>query len=240
SFWLISSYESSSDTLLAAAAKNQYLLDKTDSVELRSSNNSILFESEKIINFEDYYDNLSNLTADNNEPVYSTLTVPYGKRAEIVLADGSKVWLNAGSQLTFPVKFDADKREVYLEGEAYFDITHSSESLFFVRSESFAIKVLGTTFNLSSYSEDTHSAVHLISGKISLENTNQSKFKSQILTAGTEAKLNKASNDLSIAEKIDRDVLWTKKQLLLNKTPLNEVIKKLERIYNAQIVADLD
>ena len=86
---------------------------------------------------------------------YNTLTVPYGKRFDIVLSDGTHVFLNSGTSFTYPIEFIKGKsREVFLDGEAYFDVVKNSENPFIVNTGALSVRVLGTKFNLSSYAED--------------------------------------------------------------------------------------
>ncbi|SJN18386.1 FecR domain-containing protein [Sphingobacterium sp. JB170] len=232
--WSNYSYKQDS-SLINMAAQKRHLLKTIEKVEITSRNSSIKFDSDSTILFNALD---LNHTGDETQS-FSTLTVPYGQRSEIVLSDGSKIWMNSGSQLTFPNQFSNDKREVYLEGEAFFDIAHNPDKPFIVQSENMNIKVLGTTFNLSSYQEDSYNSIFLLSGKIELTSSSNRVFKKQILHPGTEAKLSKSNNQLSIGSNPELiDVLWTKKQLLLKNTPLPDLLQKLIRVYNTDIIQD--
>src|SRR5690606_3766183 len=99
---------------------------------------------------------------------FHTLYVPYGKRMEVGLPDSSTVWLNAGSTLTFPAVFAADRREVYITGEGYFDVKHRANHPFIVHARDVQINVLGTSFNVSAYADDAYIATLLIDGSIAL------------------------------------------------------------------------
>lgn len=232
--WLNYSYNKGSN-LINIALQKRHLLKNIEKVEITSKNSLIKFDSDSTILFNEL-----DLKPDNDEiQNFSTLTVPYGQRSEIILADGSKIWMNSGSQLTFPNQFSNDKREVYLEGEAFFDIAHNPDKPFIVHSEDMNIEVLGTSFNLSSYQNDSYNSVFLLTGKIELTSSSKRVFEKQILHPGTEAKLNKSSNQLSVGSNPElADVLWTKKQLLLKSTPLPELLQKLVRVYNTEIVQD--
>src|SRR5690606_32315945 len=91
---------------------------------------------------------------DNDKPIYNTLFVPYGKRSKLLLSDGRVVWLNSGPKLTYPAKFEGKKREVYIEGEAIFEVANNEESPFFVVSGNQKVKVLGTVFGVSNYTDE--------------------------------------------------------------------------------------
>ena len=101
------------------------------------------------------------LTSELNQVI-----IPYGKRSEITLADGTHIWLNSGSQLSYPSKFNADSREVYLSGEAFFDVKANPDRPFYVITRDVRIKVLGTSFNVCSYLEDNTVQTVLIKGKV--------------------------------------------------------------------------
>lgn len=166
---------------------------------------------------------------------YKTVFVPYGKRQEFTLPDRSRVWLNAGSYLTYHVDMQGRPREVYLNGEGYFDVAHNGTS-FLVRTKHSTVRVLGTTFNVSSYEEDKKMSVELITGKVELSSPN---FKSIIMLPGQFVSYDQQLNRLSIDKNANgNEILWTKKQLVLDRLSTGELIRKLERIYNVSIHAD--
>ena len=110
-----------------------------------------------------------------NPIVMQTLHVPEGQRAEIVLADGTNVWLNAKTTLTFPTQFTDECREVRLDGEGFFDVTPNKSSPFIVKTEKFDIKVLGAKFNLMAYSGNKIFELGLLEGSVELLKPNTSK-----------------------------------------------------------------
>ena len=108
-----------------------------------------------------------------DELVYNTLKVPFGKRFELSLSDGTKAYLNAGSSLKYPVKFLRDRdRNVYITGEAFLEVAKDSLRPFIVNTEKMNVRVLGTKFNVSSYPEDDNSEVVLVEGAVSLYKAN--------------------------------------------------------------------
>src|SRR5690606_15971211 len=135
--------------------------------------------------------------------------------------DGSKVWLNAGSQLTFPEVFDEDQRTVYLTGEGYFDIKHDARRPFYVYTADMLVTVLGTAFNVSSYRDDPFTAAVLLNGKIALKGLGDGNFEDRILEPGSRAVWQREDRTLQVKqEDTDEYVSWTRKQLVLKSTTL--------------------
>lgn len=102
-------------------------------------------------------------------PELQQLATQNGSRSQLVLSDGTKVWLNAGSKLEYPKQFSANVRSVSLEGEAYFDVTHIEGQPFLVHTKTFTVKVLGTAFNIRAYNDEDSAATSLIRGKIAVQ-----------------------------------------------------------------------
>lgn len=103
---------------------------------------------------------------NHNPPVTSEISTRYGSKTNIVLPDGSKVWLNSGSKLTYDKSFGENLREVNLTGEAYFDVVHNATRPFVIHTRAMDIKVLGTEFNVKSYPEESTTEASLIKGSI--------------------------------------------------------------------------
>ena len=107
-------------------------------------------------------------TNQSEEIVMHTLYVPAGQRAELTLADGTNVWLNAKTTLKYPNRFSNSKREVELDGEAYFNVEYDSQNEFVVNTKQYAVKVLGTEFNVSAYSTSESFETSLIKGEVEI------------------------------------------------------------------------
>jgi hypothetical protein len=168
------------------------------------------------------------------EPTMNTLIIPYGSRSTITLADGSKVWLNAGSKLIYPSRFVDKKREVYLVGEAFFDIEKNEKMPFVVRSSFVEVEVLGTRFNVSAYPEDNSVQTVLVEGSVNVKSTDAGIFEKGItLVPGQLALLNKSTEKTKIYD-VDTDyyTLWIDGLFSFTNTDLNRLVKKLERYYN--------
>lgn len=176
------------------------------------------------------------------EVKYNTLVVPYGKRSTLTLSDGSKVWLNSGSRLVYPAVFNSDKREVYLEGEAIFKVTHNSSQPFTVLSENQEIEVFGTVFNVSSYADDDDNFVVLKSGSVQVAfKSNSSKNKKMVITPGTMANINLESQNITSQRvNVDNYFSWRDGVLVLKNNNLHYIMKKLSRYYDVPIFIDDD
>ncbi|BFP41996.1 DUF4974 domain-containing protein [Flavobacteriaceae bacterium GF1] len=167
--------------------------------------------------------------------VYNTLRVPYGKRFDLVLSDGTKVFLNAGTSLKYPVKFlPGKKREVFLSGEAFFDVEKDQEHPFIVNAHEMDIEVLGTKFVVSLYEEDASTSVVLVEGAVdlSIENTG----KNTLLTPGTMGVLDSGTTEI-ITKTVDTNFYtsWMDGVLIFRGQTFGAIAKKLERIYNVSI-----
>ena len=165
-----------------------------------------------------------------------TITVPAGQRAQITLADGTKVWLNSKSTLTYASNFGRKERNVELDGEAYFEVTRNEEIPFKVHTEELDVKVLGTKFNFRNYKDDLEAKVCLLEGKVAL-NTRE---KETILHPDQQALLDKKTGKLSVSDtKAAYSAEWTNDFLYFDEVLLSDIIKELERSYDVKItVAD--
>ncbi|MEI7423997.1 MAG: FecR family protein [Prolixibacteraceae bacterium] len=168
------------------------------------------------------------------------MIVPYGKRSCIMLSDGSIVWLNSGSKLVFPPVFKGKTREVYLEGEALFDIAKNAEKPFYVKTEMFKMKVYGTRFNVQAYKQDKDCNIVLIEGKVSM-NVNDHELKEVFLAPSQKASLAKGQEQFEITNVENTDIYtaWVDGYLTFTNEEISIVLKRVSRYYNVEIIADL-
>lgn len=150
-------------------AQVQLRLDNGKNIELTSVASSVILSETGIevvcdSNELNYRVNFSG--AENNKSVYNTLIVPAGAEYRLVLSDGTRVFMNAASELRYPVVFGMDKREVFLKGEAYFEVQRDTTRHFWVKTAGMDIRVLGTAFNVNAYPDANVTAATLTSGKI--------------------------------------------------------------------------
>ena len=172
--------------------------------------------------------------------VYNTIKIPYGKRFQLQLSDGTAVHLNAGTTLRYPVKFIAgEKRTVFLEGEAYFEVAKDKAHPFVVNADQLNVQVLGTHFNVSSYPEDDVTDVVLVEGSVGLYTANENfdATKNTVLNPGEKGRLHKNDNSITtkpVATKIY--TAWINGELVFRDMTFNNICRKLERKYNVTIV----
>ena len=179
----------------------------------------------------------------NKKAVFNTLSVPYGKRSNLTLSDGTKVWLNSGSKLVYPIAFNGDKREVYIVGEAIFDVTHNEKKPFHVISDYQVVEVLGTVFGVTNYPDENATNTILKSGsvQISFKDINQasSHTDKMKITPGTKASFDKNSKSI-VSEKVNVDnyFSWKEGVLIFKNNDLQFILKRISRYYNIDIIID--
>ncbi|ASO03972.1 FecR family protein [Arenibacter algicola] len=171
-----------------------------------------------------------------SELVYNELEIPFGKIFEVELSDGTLVHLNSGTKIKYPVKFlNTGKREVFIEGEAYFKVAKDKNHPFVVHSDQVDVEVLGTEFNFSSYKEDTEIKTVLVEGSVSMSNSLRPEDQ-LVLVPGTKGAWNRVSHHTH-EEKVDVDLYtgWIKGELVFRDISFLDMAKKLERSYNVVI-----
>jgi len=166
--------------------------------------------------------------------------IPYGKKSKLLLADGTKVWLNAGSRFAFPLKFTEKTREVFLEGEAYFEGARNENKPFIVRASELSIKVLGTRFDVSVYPTDCHIETVLLEGSVSIRKpgTLELAKNETVLEVNQKASFNKKKGSMEVSNVADTEfyIAWTEGWFRFSKESLKKICTKLERYYNVKII----
>ncbi len=238
----LSSIEAFAKTVkdLEHSNKVQLVLSENHNIEISEDNSAISYSNtgEQVHIGNEHV--VSQETTHKEKTVFNTLIVPFGKRSEIVLSDGSKVWLNSGSKLIFPAQFTENKREVYLEGEAVFEVVHRKQQSFLVKSEDQEIEVLGTIFNVSNYKDDGAIYTVLQSGsiQINLMDDNLLKTTKSIkLTPGTLATFDKKKKDIKTKSVAPEPYFsWRDGVFIFKNDSLKSIMKKISRYYNVEVV----
>ena len=213
-----------------------------EEVALEKQNSSVAFNSENelVINNDSIID-LTNTEAETvKEARLNEVIIPYGKRSELLLADGTKVWLNAGSRLAFPSAFSGKKREVFLEGEACFKVAENKNQPFVVNAGELDVNVLGTWFNVSAYPEDAVIETVLLEGSVSVQKSSVLGIgkKETFLKPWQKASFNKRQNEMKVEYDPSAEVAvsWTEGWFQFSGESLKSVLNKLERYYNLEVV----
>jgi ferric-dicitrate binding protein FerR (iron transport regulator) len=171
-------------------------------------------------------------------PELVQVITPYGKRTQVALPDGSHIWLNSGSQISYPPEFSGKTREVYLSGEAFFDVAKNAEKPFYVITKDIKIKVLGTRFNVSAYEDEQSVQAVLLEGQVSI-GENAFLAKTAEMMPGERSVYHKPDGSFSKGKAdVNYFTSWLYGYLIFENEPTPDVFKKLERYYNRPIVVE--
>ena len=171
-----------------------------------------------------------------NQLTQIAIEAPYGSKTKLYLPDGTLVWLNAGSKMSYAQDFGINERALNLTGEAYFEVTRNEHIPFKVHTNELDVKVLGTKFNFRNYQDDLEAKVCLLEGKVALS----TQQKETILHPDQQALLDKKTGNLLISStKAAYSAEWTNDRLYFDEALLPDIVKELERSYNIKItIAD--
>ncbi|KRD63038.1 iron dicitrate transport regulator FecR [Flavobacterium sp. Root935] len=177
---------------------------------------------------------------DSEKLTYNTLKIPFGKKFRLELSDGTLVHLNSGTTLRYPVKFIAGQnRQVYLDGEAFFDVAKDKKHPFIVNADELNVRVLGTHFNVSNYPEDALTDVVLVEGSVGMYRSNEDfdASKNTILKPGFKGSFNKQNASIFTKPVITEIYTsWIEGGLTFRNMTFKNIITKLERRYNVTII----
>ena len=176
---------------------------------------------------------------DASEPVQLiTMKASIGMVASFTLPDSTKVWLNAGSTLKYPAKFNGKTREVELEGEAFFNVTKDDKCKFVVSlKDSLSVEVLGTKFNIEAYGDDNIINTTLVEGNIQFSHYhNGNKILTQVMPA-QRLTYNSKENEVSVKNvSVMPDIAWKYNKIIFEKTSLEDALKILKQHYNVEFI----
>ncbi|KAA9037768.1 DUF4974 domain-containing protein [Ginsengibacter hankyongi] len=169
-----------------------------------------------------------------SEVVYNTMSTPVGGMYEVVLPDGSNVWLNSGSSITYPTSFSRNERRVQMTGEAYFEVAHDRTRPFHVSVNNMDVEVLGTHFNINSYDNEPSIKTTLLEGKVKVSKGNATV----LIIPGQQAVTAKLSNDLSINKNgvdLDQVVAWKNGKFVFIDDDIKSIMRQIERWYGVSV-----
>lgn len=166
------------------------------------------------------------------EILYNTINTPRGGQYEVVLPDGSKVWLNAASSLRFPTTFKGRSREVEITGEAYFEIAKNAAMPFYVRTNGMSVEVLGTAFNVNAYADEPVIRTTLVAGSVRVKKDQVTAM----LTPGQQSSLlPNGSMDINKEADIDGALAWKNGFFRLTSSDIPTIMRQLARWYDVEI-----
>ena len=169
---------------------------------------------------------------------FHEVLIPNGQTFKLKLSDGTLVWLNAGSKLRFPSHFSKREKErmVYLEGEAFFEVSENKNHPFIVNTQEVDIKVLGTKFNVSSYDTDENIATTLVEGAVSVYET-RTPDNEILLSPNFQANYHKFGNSFDKTKvNTDNYTAWMQGRLIIDNLKFSEILQRLERRYAVKFV----
>jgi ferric-dicitrate binding protein FerR (iron transport regulator) len=164
---------------------------------------------------------------------FHTLSTPVGGQYQVILQDGTKVWLNAASRLRFPAHFARDERRVELEGEAYFEVVKDEQHPFRVTlHDSITVTVMGTHFNVMAYSNEPGKEITLVEGRVAVK----APGGEQLLDPGTQARVR--ANGVTRISNVDTEQVtgWKNGYFLFHNASIESIMRQVERWYDAQVV----
>ncbi|MDL2281791.1 FecR family protein [Parabacteroides sp. OttesenSCG-928-G06] len=209
----------------------QLILADNETVSLEGQEANIAYkEGEIAIN-----DQTTNITKEECQPdqpvIYNQLIVPHGKRSMLTFAEGSKIWVNAGTRVVYPTTFSPAKREIYVDGEVYLDIAPMEDCPFIVKTKELNIEVMGTTFNVFAFDKDTVQSIVLVSGKVKVESE-----ESDVMILSPNEMLTKSSG-VSQVRTVDVDdyISWKAGVFKCRNESLIEVLGRLSEYYGEDI-----
>lgn len=169
------------------------------------------------------------------------LVVPYGKRQKLLLSDGSSVVLNSGSKLIYPAEFKGNERRVFLEGEGFFKVVKRDDKMpFLVETDNIDIRVLGTEFNVSAYTNDKEVSAILVNGKVEVAQKNKLLNNPEFVLLPGQGCFYSVNEESSLVKEVDTEnyVAWMKGYLKFEDQTLENIVRKLKRYYNREIVIE--
>jgi ferric-dicitrate binding protein FerR (iron transport regulator) len=216
--------------VLTLASGEQIVLDSAGNGTLTQQGNI------KVIKLNDGRLSYSSSKDKPQEVLYNTISTPRGGQYQVVLADGSKVWLNAASSLHFPVSFTGDKRTVTLSGEGYFEVAHNAAKPFTVSVNGVEVHVLGTHFNINAYDDEGVVKTTLLEGSVKVSKGSVGKT----ISPGEQAAIENNDNTVNPAIRVlqvdvDAVIAWKDGRFVFKGDNIQSVMRQLSRWYDAEI-----
>lgn len=217
--------------ILTLANGHKIVLDSADNGRIALQGNRRLIKKNGQLVYENSAENPATV-APEKRVNYNTVTTPRGRKFEIVLSDGSKVWLNAASSITYPTAFTDKERKVSITGEVYFEIAKDTRHPFVVSVGGSSITVLGTHFNVMAYKEEKQIKTTLLEGAVRVSNGS----RQVVIKPGEQASFSLQSDHINVATVDTRPaVAWTEGKLSMDNLGIEAIMRKVSRWYDVDI-----
>jgi transmembrane sensor len=237
-----------SNNILALHKTNTIILPGSNKAILTLSNNKVIvlganttgllarFGSVNVHNLHKdelvYKDSKADNIAAGSETLINTLTTPRGGQYEVMLEDGTKIWLNSASSISYPDKFTGNERHVKLQGEAYFEVAKNKEKPFFVDINNVKVRVLGTHFNISAYSNDDNITTTLLEGSVQISKND----KLALLKPGQQGVVFSNGSNIQVSNAdVAQAVAWKNGYFVFNDESITDIMKKVSRWYDVDV-----
>ncbi|MCB6972297.1 MULTISPECIES: FecR family protein [Butyricimonas] len=230
-----------SHTIEPGGAKASLILSTGDVVDLAATSGAIRVNDGMVIqncgNMLSYQDTAGKVPTDSL--MYNVVTVPKGGEYQLVLSDGTQVYLNSMTRIRYPVRFTGDTRDVELEGEAYFEVARNEGKPFVVRTACYDVTVLGTQFNVAAYRNDNMTSTTLVQGAV--EVSGKGITEARRLRVDERFVLDKVTGKVTV-EKVDvsYDTAWKDGKFRFRDVRLEDIMRDVERWYDVTVEYDGD
>ncbi len=161
---------------------------------------------------------------------YNTIETPPGGQYQVILPDGSKVWLNSASSLRYPVKFTGNERRVEISGEAYFEVAHNSKMPFRVINSNQIVEVLGTHFNIMAYADESSTNTTLLEGSVRIIKENKSK----VISPGQQTRVKNGVIDVASVD-VTQVTAWKEGYFMFKNEDIQSIMRQISRWYNLEV-----
>lgn len=212
--------------------KVQLVLSNNEKLTIDGTETQLEYKKEGKVNVNSKQVDLSPKGNPAQAQEFNQLIVPVGRRSSITFADGTRLWVNSGSKVVYPVKFAKEKREIFVEGEIYLHVSRDEQKPFIVKTHQMDIKVLGTQFNVTAYENEANMQVVLVSGKVEV---NLDKCKNVLAPNQMFSYDSKIHKGKITTVDTDDYVAWKDGYYQFHQQPLKEIVKKLSRYYGVRI-----
>ncbi len=217
----------SNGAVLTLADGSQIILDSVTDGNLATQGGIAIIKKGGIINYVGDNNNSNNAIVS-----YNTITTPKGRQFQLMLEDGTKVWLNAGSSIKFPAVFKGKTRDVVVTGEAYFEVAKDAARPFRVDAKGMNVEVLGTYFNVNAYDDEASINTTLLEGSVKVIKGNKEK----LLVPGQQAQMN-GLGEFSLVKNANTEevMAWKNNFFSFNNTDISKLMRQLSRWYDVEV-----